>query len=108
MKMTKSLASLGVAVAMTAAFTSPLAHAEPASVVAQVCGTTGCVPIPPALAIAVIVAPVVIGNVHAAGNESGVGAQALRATFGISARDMDKYGFWGGPNSFFRCPLGGC
>jgi hypothetical protein len=107
MKITKLLAAFATA-ATFVALSPTLAHAEPASVSGQVCGTTGCVPIPPALAIAVIVAPVVVGNVQAAGNESGVGAQVLRATLGISVRDMEKYGFWGGPNSFFRCPLGGC
>ncbi len=105
----QSIRSLISAVAVAAAALSPaLAQAEPVSVAAAVCGPTACVPIPPPLAAAVIAAPVVIRNVQAAGNESGVLAQALRGAVGISVRDIERYGFWGGPNSFFRCPLGGC
>jgi hypothetical protein len=93
--------------AMASMALSPMfAQADP--VVAQVCGATGCAPIPPVLAVAVIAAPVVIKNVQAAGNESGAGAQALRATLGISVRDIGRYGLFGGPNSFVRCPSGGC
>ena len=30
----------------------------------------------------------------------------LRATTGISVRDIERYGIFGGPNSFFRKPFG--
>lgn len=86
---------------------SSLANAADSAFVGTVCGPTACVPIPPPLALALIVAPAVIGNVKAAGNESGAGAQLLRV-FGPSVKDIEKYGVWGGPNSFFRCPFGGC
>jgi len=56
----------------------------------------------------VLIAPVKIvdGNFKGAERESGEGAKALRALFGISWRDMQRDGFWGGPNSFFRKPFG--
>ncbi len=62
------------------------------------------------IGIGVVLAPVTIvaGNFEAAKNESGALAQALRASTGISMRDIDKHGIWGGSNSFFRCPFGGC
>jgi hypothetical protein len=105
----ESIRSLISAVAAAAAVLSPvLAQAEPVSVTAAVCGPTACVPIPPPLVAAVIAAPVVIRNVEAAGNESGALAQALRGVVGVSVRDIEKHGIWGGPNSIFRCPFGGC
>lgn len=56
----------------------------------------------------ILAAPVKIlsGNVRAAENENGELAKILRATTGISARDMARFGFFGGPNSVFRKPLG--
>lgn len=86
---------------------SSVTNAAESAVVATLCGPTACVSIPAPLALAVIVAPAVIGNLKAAGNESGAGAQLLRV-FGPSVKDIEKYGIWGGPNSVFRCPFGGC
>lgn len=105
----RSIRSLAAALAVAPAMLFPaLSQAEPAAVTAALCGATACVAIPPAMAAAVIAAPVVIRNVQAAGNESGAAAQALRASIGISVRDIERYGVWGGPNSIFRCPFGGC
>jgi hypothetical protein len=75
-------------------------------VTATVCKAGACAPIPVPVAVALIAAPIVIGNVQAAGRESGLPAQVLRATLGISARDIQQYGIWGGQCSFFRRPLG--
>lgn len=61
--------------------------------------------------IGVVLAPVTIvaGNFEAAKNESGALAQGLRVWTGISVGDIEKHGsIWGGSNSFFRCPFGGC
>jgi hypothetical protein len=41
-------------------------------------------------------------NFEAAKNESGEGAQILRATLGISIEDIKKHGLLGGENSFLR------
>jgi hypothetical protein len=62
------------------------------------------------VAIGVIAAPVTIvtGNFEAAKNETGVLPQALRAVTGISLGDIERHGIFGGRNSFFRCPGGGC
>ncbi len=49
---------------------------------------------------------IVDGNVKGSERESGDLAKVLRATLGISARDIDRYGIWGGPNSIFRKPFG--
>lgn len=56
----------------------------------------------------IIVAPVTIvaGNVEGATRESGELAKVLRGITGISARDIDRYGIFGGPNSIFRKPFG--
>lgn len=51
---------------------------------------------------------VISGNIDAARNESGVVAQVFRGAIGISFKDIEKHGPLGGPNSFFRCPFGGC
>lgn len=55
-----------------------------------------------------LAAPVTIvdGNIKGAAGESGEIAKVLRGATGISVRDIDKYGVFGGPNSFFRKPLG--
>ncbi len=49
---------------------------------------------------------IVDGNVKASVRESGELAKMLRATVGISIRDIERYGLFGGPNSIFRKPLG--
>lgn len=49
---------------------------------------------------------IVDGNIQAAEGESGEIAKVLRATTGISIRDIEKYGLAGGPNSVLRKPLG--
>lgn len=99
---------LAAAVASTIAFgATPFAHAAPAGpVVAKVCNGTACAPIPPVVAAVVFVAPIVIGNVQAAGREYNFATQMIRATTGISVRDINEYGIWGGPCSIFRRPLG--
>jgi hypothetical protein len=55
-----------------------------------------------------LAAPVRIidGNVKASVHESGELAKVLRATSGISIRDIERYGIFGGPNSIFRKPFG--
>ncbi|MBC7602045.1 MAG: hypothetical protein H7255_05205 [Ramlibacter sp.] len=60
--------------------------------------------------IGAVVLPVTVvkGNLEAARNESGFGAQVIRAVTGISVADIIKHGPLGGPNSVFRCPFGGC
>lgn len=60
--------------------------------------------------IGAVVLPVTVvtGNLEAAKREGGVVAQALRATIGVSVADIEKHGIWGGSNSVFRCPFGGC
>jgi hypothetical protein len=59
-------------------------------------------------ALNVTLAPfhIVAENVKAAGRESGVGAQIIRGTTGISLGDIQKHGIFGGPNSIFRKPFG--
>jgi hypothetical protein len=59
-------------------------------------------------ALNVTLAPfhIVADNLKAAGNESGVGAQVIRGTTGISIRDIEKHGIFGGPNSIFHKPFG--
>jgi hypothetical protein len=56
----------------------------------------------------VIMSPVTIvdGNIKAASGESGALAKVLRGTTGVSVRDIDRYGIFGGPNSIFRKPFG--
>jgi hypothetical protein len=49
---------------------------------------------------------IVDGNVKASVRESGEIAKVLRATTGVSVRDIEKYGIFGGPNSVFRKPFG--
>lgn len=49
---------------------------------------------------------IVDGNIKASLRESGEVAKVVRATTGISVRDIEKHGIFGGPNSFFRKPLG--
>jgi hypothetical protein len=49
---------------------------------------------------------IVDGNVKGSGRESGELAKVLRATIGISVRDIEKYGILGGPNSVMRKPFG--
>lgn len=49
---------------------------------------------------------IVDGNVKAAAGERGEIAKVLRGASGISVRDIEKYGIFGGPNSVFRKPLG--
>lgn len=112
-------------------FTTVEAKAEPAAGLAIVCPLTGpgvaaCATVGVLLHEAVVAgngqdafgesgevmrllaAPVrIVGaNIDAAGRESGVGAQILRSGLGISVRDINQYGLWGGPNSIFRKPFG--
>ncbi len=56
----------------------------------------------------VIAVPVKIidRNIKAAEHESGEIDKVVRATTGISIKDIKKYGAFGGPNSFFRKPFG--
>ena len=49
---------------------------------------------------------IVDGNIKGAERESGELAKVLRASSGISVRDINDYGIWGGPNSLFRKPFG--
>jgi hypothetical protein len=49
---------------------------------------------------------IIDGNVKASERESGEIAKVLRATTGISVRDIELYGVFGGPNSVFRKPFG--
>ena len=107
------------------------AHAEPAAGVTAtcpltgpgvvVCGTIGVVLHelvqmangkagfgPNGEIVRVLGAPmkIVDGNIKAAAGESGELAKVLRGTTGISIRDIEKYGIFGGPNSVFRKPFG--
>jgi hypothetical protein len=52
----------------------------------------------------VLASPVKIldGNVKAAAEESGEVAKVLRAVTGVSVRDIQKFGIFGGPNSVFH------
>lgn len=56
----------------------------------------------------VFAAPIEIidGNIKGAERESGAIDKALRATTGISLKDIERYGLFGGPNSIFRKPFG--
>ena len=45
---------------------------------------------------------VIKANIEASRNESGEIDKAIRATLGISVRDIKKYGLLGGPNSEMR------
>jgi hypothetical protein len=49
---------------------------------------------------------IVDGNIKGANRESGELAKVLRGTIGISVRDIERYGIFGGPNSIFRKPFG--
>ncbi|MDW9689398.1 hypothetical protein GOB50_31070 [Sinorhizobium meliloti] len=49
---------------------------------------------------------IVDGNIKGASRESGEIDKLLRASSGISIRDIKKYGIFGGPNSIFRKPFG--
>ena len=46
------------------------------------------------------------GNIKASMGESGELAKVLRGVSGISIRDIEKYGVFGGPNSVMRKPFG--
>jgi hypothetical protein len=52
----------------------------------------------------ILASPVKIldGNVKAAADESGEVTKVLRGVTGISIRDINKFGFFGGPNSVFH------
>ncbi|WP_354125620.1 hypothetical protein [Bradyrhizobium sp. LB8.2] len=56
----------------------------------------------------ILAAPVKIvdGNIKAASGESGELDKLIRATTGISVRDINRYGIFGGNNSVFRKPFG--
>jgi hypothetical protein len=47
-------------------------------------------------------------NVEASKRESGDLNKGIRVITGISPRDIQEHGIWGGNNSVFRCPFGGC
>jgi hypothetical protein len=47
-------------------------------------------------------------NAQAAYRERGVANQGIRTGTGISVRDIEEHGIFGGPNSVFNCPFGGC
>ena len=49
---------------------------------------------------------IVDGNIKAASRESGELAKVLRGVSGISVRDIERHGIFGGPNSIFRKPFG--
>jgi hypothetical protein len=49
---------------------------------------------------------IVDGNILAASRERGEIDKVIRAITGISVRDINEYGFFGGPNSIFRKPFG--
>lgn len=49
---------------------------------------------------------IVDGNVKGATRESGELAKVLRGTIGISIRDIERHGVFGGSNSVFRKPFG--
>jgi hypothetical protein len=49
---------------------------------------------------------IVQNNARAAKRERGEIAKALRATAGVSERDIRRHGIFGGSKSFFRKPLG--
>lgn len=49
---------------------------------------------------------IVVGNIKAADRESGELAKWVRATSGISVRDIKRYGIFGGPSSVFHKPFG--
>lgn len=56
----------------------------------------------------VLMAPgnIIVGNIKATRRESGELARVLRATSGISIRDIERHGIFGGRNSIFRKPFG--
>ncbi|MGY6164178.1 hypothetical protein, partial [Paraburkholderia strydomiana] len=47
-------------------------------------------------------------NVEAAQQETGAVNQTIRATVGVSVKDIEDNGIFGGSNSVFNCPFGGC
>lgn len=49
---------------------------------------------------------VIDGNIKGAESESGAIDKALRLATGISLKDIERYGLFGGPNSIFRKPFG--
>lgn len=49
---------------------------------------------------------IVDGNIKGAARERGELDKVIRAVTGVSVRDIDQYGIWGGDGSFFRKPLG--
>jgi hypothetical protein len=49
---------------------------------------------------------IVDGNIKGATRERGEIDKVLRAATGISIKDINQYGIWGGPNSIFRKPFG--
>jgi hypothetical protein len=105
----KKIATLVTAIAATGAmFTSQHAHADP--VVATACNAGACAQVSPVAAgvfIAVgILRPTIERNFEASKQESGLFNQTIRATIGVSIGDIERYGIFGGPNSFFRKPFG--
>lgn len=56
----------------------------------------------------ILVSPVTIvdGNIRGAAWESGELAKVLRGALGISIRDIERYGLFGGSSSVFRKPFG--
>jgi hypothetical protein len=56
----------------------------------------------------VLMAPgnIIVGNIEAARQESGELAKVLRTISGISIRDIERHGIFGGPNSILRKPFG--
>jgi hypothetical protein len=47
-------------------------------------------------------------NMEGARRETGTVNQVIRAGTGVSVRDMEEHGIFGGSNSVFNCPFGGC
>lgn len=96
-----------VTVAAVAVTLAPVTHAAPSGpVTATVCNAGACAPIPPEVAVVVFFSKNIIANIQAAGGESGELAKVLRGATGISVRDIQRYGIFGGECSIFRRPLG--
>jgi hypothetical protein len=49
---------------------------------------------------------IVDANIRGSERESGELSKVLKSVTGISARDIDHFGLWGGSNSIFRKPFG--
>ena len=45
-------------------------------------------------------------NIRGSKREAGAIAKALKGATGISVKDINKHGIFGGPNSIFRKPFG--